>query len=169
MKAKGDADRRESFQLEIRGKDGCKGVFAKEDLLMNSVFRLGGVVFSHPDRHSLQLGEDRHLHVPTDKNGLENPDFFWRYLNHSCRPNGYINTARLTFVTLREISKGEECTFNYLTTEAEMAVPFTCRCGAVGCFGLIRGSAHLSEAQKEKLVASAPSRPPSRDSEVAES
>jgi hypothetical protein len=153
MHATGDAGRRESLKLEIREKDGCKGVFAKEDILMNSIFKLGGVVLSHPDRHSLQVGEDRHLHVPTDKNGVENPDFFWRYLNHSCQSNGYVGTAELTFVALRKISKGEECTFNYLTTEFEMAVPFTCRCGAVKCFGLVQGSAHLSPRQKEELAA----------------
>ena len=155
MNATGDACGRESLKLEVREKDGSKGVFAKEDISINSIFKLGGVVLSRPDRHSLQLGKDRHLHVPAGKNGVENPDFFWRYLNHSCQPNGYINTAELTFVALRKIRKGEECTFNYLTTEFEMAVPFTCRCGAVECFGLIQGSAHLSPKQREELASPA--------------
>ena len=155
MSAASDADRRESFKLEIREKDGCKGVFAGEDIPKSSAFKLGGVVSGRHDRYSLQLGRDRHLHVPSDDDGIESPDYFWRYLNHSCQPNGYINTAGLAFVALREISKGEECTFNYLTTEFEMAVPFTCRCGAVNCFGLIRGYAHLSVAQKEELAAPA--------------
>jgi SET domain len=159
MNALSDTDRRESFRLEVREKDGGKGVFAREDILMNSVFELGGVVSGHPDRHSLQLGQGRHLHVPTDKLGIDSPDFFWRYLNHSCQPNGYINTAELSFVALRKISKGEECTFNYLTTEFEMAVPFTCRCGAVNCFGLIQGYAHLSVEQKEELAALAVTSP----------
>lgn len=145
-------------KLEIREKDGCKGVFAREDISTNSVFKLGGVVSGRPDRHSLQVGEDRHLHVPADKNGIGNPDFFWRYLNHSCQPNGYIDTVELVFVALRKIRKGEECTFNYLTTEVEMAVPFTCRCGAAKCFGLIRGSAHLSLEQREELAALASAR-----------
>lgn len=159
MRAVSDACRGESLKLEVREKDGCKGVFAKDDILMNSVFKLVGVVLNHPDRHSLQLGEGRHLHVPPDENEDENPDFFWRYLNHDCQPNGYIDTAELTFVALRKISKGEECTFNYLTTEFEMAIPFICRCGAAKCFGLIQGSAHLSVEQKEELAAPAVSRP----------
>lgn len=162
MHAVSDAGRRESLKLEVREKDGCKGVFAKEDILTSSVFKLAGVVSSHPDRHSLQLGEDRHLHIPTDKSGVESPDYFWRYLNHSCQPNGYINTAELTFVALRKIGEGEECTFNYLTTESEMAAPFICRCGAAKCFGLIRGSAHLSVEQKEELAAIAAARPTPR-------
>jgi hypothetical protein len=153
MRAASDAGRRGSLKLEVREKDGCKGVFAREDILMDSAFGLAGAVSARRDRHSLQLGQDRHLHVPTDEGGVENPDFFWRYLNHSCQPNGYIDTAELTFVALRKIRKGEECTFNYLTTEFEMAVPFTCRCGAAKCFGLIRGSAHLSAEQKEELAA----------------
>lgn len=150
MNAVSDADRRECLKLEIREEDGCKGVFASEDILKNSAFKLGGAVSSRPDRHSLQLGEQRHLHVPADMNETEHPEFFWRYLNHSCQPNGFINTAELTFVALRKISKGEECTFNYLTTEVEMAAPFTCRCGAVTCFGLIQGSAHLCGGQEEE-------------------
>lgn len=161
MNAVSDADRRESLKLEIREKDGCKGVFAGEDIPKDAAFKLGGVVSGRPDRHSLQLGEGRHLHVPADRDGIEHPEFFWKYLNHSCQPNGYIDTAGLTFVALRKISKGEECTFNYLTTEVEMAAPFTCRCGAVRCFGLIQGSAHLSGDQEEEEAAVASARPAS--------
>ncbi|HEX8353944.1 MAG TPA: SET domain-containing protein-lysine N-methyltransferase [Pyrinomonadaceae bacterium] len=159
MSATGEDGGGESFKLEIQEKEGCKGVFAKVDILMGSVFKLGGVVSGHADRHSLQLGQGRHLHVPARGLGSESPDFFWRYLNHNCQPNGYINTAELSFVALSKISKGEECTFNYLTTESEMSVPFTCRCGAVNCFGLIRGYAHLSAERKEELAAMAVARP----------
>lgn len=163
MNAATDADRRESFWLEVRERDGGKGVFAREDIPAGSVFKLGGVVSGRADRHSLQLGEGRHLHVPADEDGIESPDFFWRYLNHNCRPNGHIDTAGPAFVAVREIGKGEECTFNYLTTEVEMAVPFTCRCGAAKCFGLIQGRAHLSAEQKEELAAS--HKPGRRDGE----
>jgi hypothetical protein len=54
---------------------------------------------------------------------------------------------------LRRIARGEECTFNYLTTEYEMAKPFVCLCGAVDCFDLIGGYARLSAEERERLFA----------------
>ena len=150
-----DAGKRESSKIEIQEKNGCKGVFAKEEIAMDSVIKLEGAITSHPTRYSIQLGEDKHLSVPPDQKVTQRPDFFWKYLNHSCQPNGEINTAELTFRPLRKIGQGEECTFNYLTTEYEMAAPFTCHCGAENCFGLIRGYKYLSAEQREELTAHA--------------
>jgi hypothetical protein len=148
-----DPDQQESSKIEIQEKNGNKGVFAKEDMMINSVIKLEGVVSNHPNKYSIQLGENKHLNLPADENIIDNPDFFWKYLNHSCQPNGYINTAELTFRLLRNISKGEECTFNYLTTEYEMAAPFTCLCGDAKCFGFIRGYKYLSVERQEELSA----------------
>jgi hypothetical protein len=148
-----DTGRREISNIEIQEKNGYKGVFAKEDMEMNSAFKLEGVISDHQSRYSIRLGKNRHLNLPVGVNGkIDNPDFFWTYLNHSCQPNGYIDTADLTFRTLRKIERGEECTFNYLTTEYEMAAPFVCRCGAAKCFGLIRGHKYLGAEQREALV-----------------
>ena len=148
-----DAGQREISSIEIQEKNGYKGVFAKEDMSINSVIKLEGVISDHPTRYSIQLGKNKHLNLPAGVNGkIEDPDFFWTYLNHSCQPNGYIDTADLTFRALRNIERGEECTFNYLTTEYEMAAPFVCRCGAAKCFGLIQGSKHLSPEQREELA-----------------
>jgi hypothetical protein len=147
-----DAGRREISNIEIREKNGSKGVFAKEDMMVNSAIKLEGVISDHQTRYSIQLGKNKHLNLPAGANGnIENPDFFWTYLNHSCQPNGYIDTANLTFRALRKINRGEECTFNYLTTEYEMAAPFVCRCGAAKCFGLIQGHKHLGAEQREEL------------------
>jgi hypothetical protein len=156
-----EANRRKISKIEILDKDGIKGVFAKEDIPVDSVIKLEGVVSGYPTKYSIQLDQDKHLNLPTDKNIIDDPDFFWTYLNHSCQPNGYIDTVELTFRPLRKISKGEECTFNYLTTEYEMAVPFACHCGAVKCFGFIQGYKHLSVEQKEELSALAVVHPPS--------
>jgi hypothetical protein len=109
------------------------------------------------------LGENKHLNLPAGVNGeIVDPDFFWAYLNHSCQPNGYIHIADLTFRALRKINRGEECTFNYLTTEYEMAAPFVCRCGAAECFGLIQGHKHLSAEQREELSSLSPTHTASR-------
>jgi len=157
-----DAGRREISNIEIQEKNGYKGVFATEDMEMNAVIKLEGVISDHQSRYSIQLGKNKHLNVPAGVNGkIDNPDFFWAYLNHSCQPNGYIDTANLTFRALRKINRGEECTFNYLTTEYEMAAPFICQCGAAGCVGLIQGHKHLSAEQREELAPHPATRPTS--------
>jgi hypothetical protein len=159
---------RQISNIEIQEKNGYKGVFAKEDMMINSAVKLAGVVSDHRTRYSIQLGKNRHLNLPVGMNGkIDGPDFFWIYLNHSCQPNGYIDTADLTFRALRNIKRGEECTFNYLTTEYEMAVPFVCRCGAAKCFGLIQGHKHLSPEQREELASQSPTYRASHDSSVA--
>jgi hypothetical protein len=158
-----DAGRRKISNIEIQEKNGYKGVFATEDMEMNSVFKLKGVISDHQTRYSIQLGKNRHLNLPAGVDGkIDDPDFFWTYLNHSCQPNGYIDTADLTFRALRKIKRGEECTFNYLTTEYEMAVPFVCQCGAAKCFGLIQGHRHLSAEQMEELASLPAAHPASR-------
>ncbi|HEY9405343.1 MAG TPA: SET domain-containing protein-lysine N-methyltransferase [Pyrinomonadaceae bacterium] len=154
MTVASEAGHREISNIEIQEKNGHKGVFAKEDMSINAVFKLEGVISDHQSRYSIQLGKDKHLNLPEGVNGkFDNPDFYWAYLNHSCQPNGYIDRADLTFRALRMIKRGEECTFNYLTTEYEMTAPFVCRCGAAKCFGLIQGHRHLSAEQREELAA----------------
>jgi hypothetical protein len=150
-----DAGEQGSSKIEIQEKNGVKGVFAKEEIAVGSVIKLEGVLTSHPTKYSIQLSKDKHLSVPPDEELTQNQDFFWKYLNHSCEPNGEINTAEVTFRPLRKIGRGEECTFNYLTTEYEMAAPFACHCGADNCFGLIRGYKYLSAEQQAKLPAHA--------------
>ena len=158
-----EAGRRDISNVEIRENDGCKGVFAIEDMEVNSVLKLEGVVSDLQTRYSIQLENNRHLNLPPGVDGqIDNSGFFWTYLNHSCQPNGYIDTSDLTFRPLRKIKRGEECTFNYLTTEYEMAVPFVCQCGAAKCFGLIQGYKHLSADERKELVSLSTSHPASR-------
>ena len=141
--------------LEVRDVGGYKGVFAREGLEAGAVIRLQGIVSGVPSRHSLQLDKERHLVLPDAADAADRPEYFWKYLNHSCRPNGHIDTRGPSFRALRRIARGEECTFNYLTTEYEMAEPFECRCGAADCFGVIGGYARLGAEGKERLSAHA--------------
>lgn len=139
-------------KIEVREAEGYRGVFALEDIAANSVIiNLGGVISERPTKYSIQLDEDNHLGPPTGaRTGTESVPP-WTFLNHSCEPNGYVNCADRTFRALRDIRAGEELTFNYLTTEREMASPFECRCGSVKCFGLIRGYKYLAAEQRESL------------------
>ena len=49
------------------------------------------------------------------------------------------------------VSRSEEITFNYLTSEWDMAEAFECRCGAERCLGNIRGFKHLTPAEQAGL------------------
>jgi hypothetical protein len=95
-------------------------------------------------RISYQLDTNHHF-VPTEIvgtkiNGLAT-------VNHSCRPNAYVKfddqRKSLELKALRSISKDEEITCDYCTTEVELTHPFLCRCGMENCYGLIRGKRYL--------------------------
>ena len=145
----------ETFPMEVRDVGGSKGVFAREVIEAGTVIRLKGSVSGVASRHSLQLDKARHLIPPDATDEADHPDYFWKYLNHSCRPSGHIDTRGPSFHALRRIARGEECTFNYLTTENEMAEPFECLCGSVDCFGVIGGYARLGAKEKLRLSAHA--------------
>jgi hypothetical protein len=98
-----------------------------------------------PTSHTLQISENIHL-IATDMEAEEN------FINHSCDPNGYINFSDLSYRALRPVKPGEELTFNYLTTEWDMANPFHCGCIASSCFGDIRGLKYLTEEQQLGLA-----------------
>lgn len=138
--------------FEVRDNDGFKGVFAREPIAEDSViFCLKGALSTKPSRYSIQLGRNEHLDFPAVREANDDLDYCWQYLNHSCGPNGYINASDLTFRALRDIVAGEQITINYLTTESEMAVPFSCGCGSPNCFGWISGRKFLTPEQVERL------------------
>jgi hypothetical protein len=146
-------DLQEESPVEVRDTAGFKGIFARQDILQDSViFCLKGTISTRPSKYTIQVGRNRHLNFPTIRKTDDDLDYCWQYLNHSCEPNGYINTAELAFRALKNIKQGEEITFNYLTTESEMAVPFNCICGSPVCFGLIRGRDFLSAAEATRLM-----------------
>ena len=143
---------REVTAVEVRENERYKGVFATEDIRSGSViFHLRGTVSTRPTKYTIQLGEERHLEAPPFRKASDKLDYCWKYLNHSCAPNGYINAAELIFLALRDIAMGEEITFNYLSTETEMDVPFNCRCGSANCFGFIQGRNFLTQDQIDRL------------------
>ncbi len=131
-------------KIELRlGAEGL-GVFACQPIAPGDVLiALAHVFVDKPARHTIQI--DSNLHQA----GTGEID---DYLNHSCAPNTALGFERLELVALRPIAVGEELSFNYLTSEWDMAAPFTCECGAPGCHGVIRGLRHLSPAQQDLLA-----------------
>ena len=90
---------------------------------------LTGVPSKTRDRYSVQIGVGQHL-IPTELGG--------KYLNHACDPNAAVE-RQTRLIALKPIFKGEEITFDYETTEDEIAAPFHCSCGSTNCRGKIGG------------------------------
>jgi hypothetical protein len=114
------------------------------------MFRLDGELTRTPTRYSVQLGQDLHLDLPPSYGIEEIMDrFSWRFMNHSCAPNVVLRDREV--YSVRAIQPREEITFDYHTTEFELAEPFECRCGAAHCVRRVAGFAHLAPADRERL------------------
>ncbi|RHW70557.1 SET domain containing protein [Trypanosoma brucei equiperdum] len=133
--------------IEIRqngdmGQTAYASTFIKKGVVL---FDVSGFVVPFPTMYTICVGESRHLLFGE---GAE-------CIAHHCDPNVQVEVneqkARLRFVTLREISKGEMVTFNYCTTEWVMNSPFVCLCGSSYCAGTIRGFSSLCEADQQRL------------------
>jgi hypothetical protein len=69
---------------------------------------------------------------------------FLQYINHSCAPNVFFDTAAMQLICVVALQPGDEMTFFYPSTEWDMAQPFVCNCGSKNCLQLINGASHLS-------------------------
>lgn len=107
-------------------------VVALEDFGEGTViFRLAGIASPLATRHTVQIAADEHLQVPEGTNLTQQIERYpWQFLNHACRPNTLVRGRDL--VALRPIRAFEELSFDYETTEWQLAEPFACRCGECG-------------------------------------
>jgi SET domain-containing protein len=65
-------------------------------------------------------------------------------MNHSCDPNAWFVSDTL-MTARRDISPGEEVTYDYATSEA-FSLFIECRCGSANCRGFVTHDDHLLEA-----------------------
>lgn len=115
------------------------------------VLELNGSVNGIPSRYSVQVGWETHLHSDLQAGDRELVErYAWRYMNHHCEPNSVIRDR--TVVAIRDIAVGDDITFDYNTTEYDMASPFACHCGSPVCVGLVRGARHLTEEQRQRVA-----------------
>lgn len=115
------------------------------------ILAIEGMEVARPSRFSVQVAEDCHIEVPVDLGLEEAMDRHpWRFLNHSCAPNACLRGR--TLVARQPIAVGAEVTFDYHTTEWELASPFRCACGASDCVGEVRGFRHLAPARRRGLA-----------------
>ena len=137
--------------VSVIGKAGQRHVVASRCISEGRVvLKIAGVPAEFPSRHSVQVGLGLHVAPwPNPDSEWKSVRNAWPYLNHSCDPNACIRG--LEIVAIRRVRKGEQLTFNYNTTEYEMASPFRCHCGSFACAGEIRGFKHLGRAARERL------------------
>ena len=135
-----------------------KSVMTKEKgrcLFANQYFKQGDIILplkgiirrcceSTPD--AVQIDDDKF--IDSDHRYAED------HINHGCNPTTMIDFEALNFIALRDVKKGEEITYHYLTTEYDLVrdgLDFDCKCGAKNCLGRIKGFKFLTQAQKLKL------------------
>ncbi|KEG07832.1 hypothetical protein DQ04_08701000 [Trypanosoma grayi] len=113
------------------------------------IFHLKGLVLSFPTIYTVFLGDGKHLLFADGA----------QCLAHSCEPNTRLSVdatnGSASCVATRDIQPGDIVSFNYLTSEWDMAAPFKCSCGSVKCHGVIRGFRHLDESSQLRLWAHA--------------
>jgi hypothetical protein len=148
-----DCDLDSSHACTVRDLPFGAGLFALRRFAAgDAILTINGRMQSGPTRYSIQLDVDAHIEadaaLPESEMRTRHP---WRFLNHSCEPNAGVAGRRL--VALRSIEPGDQLTFDYTTTEADMAEPFDCHCGAAACIGRVRGFAHLSDDLKRQRAA----------------
>jgi hypothetical protein len=148
----GPAPKRVRNRIRVAGNADRLAVIAAHDIRRGEVIlRVEGRPVERPCRYSIQIGRDAHLAPPPDlKPRASVARYGWRYLNHSCEPNAYLRGLEL--VALADIPARSEITFDYNTTEWELASPFTCLCGAPSCVGTVRGYRWLDEAARVRLL-----------------
>lgn len=94
----------------------------------------------HADRYTVQKNEKEHI--------VLSPDYL-KYMNHSCDPNCYIDIDHFQLIAIKPISKGDEFSFFYPSTEWDMAEPFHCHCNTNKCLKEIQGAAHINPSVLE--------------------
>ena len=88
--------------------------------------------------HSIQFEEHKWI----DTKGIG------RYLNHSCEPNCGVKD-KFRFVAMRDISIGEELTFDYEMTE-DSDWRMNCHCGSQYCRKIIGAYRNMPEETRKK-------------------
>lgn len=83
-------------------------------------------------RFALQIDDDRYLVTPLT--GIGAADL----VNHSCDPTALLAGAD-TLVARRDLVPGDEVTYDYATSDDNPHFGFVCRCGAIGCRGVVSG------------------------------
>jgi SET domain len=102
------------------------------------LFWIKGVETAEPSFASVQVGPGLHIDMEPHLDLTAQMDLYpWRFMNHSCDPNCIIRDQAV--FAKRAVEAGDDLTFDYNSTEYDMAAPFACTCGSEACMGLVSG------------------------------
>ena len=115
------------------------------------IFKIEGVRIKFLINNEAQAAKAGWNWVGWDKNTWIDPVSYGLYINHSCNPNAGIKNRR-DVVAIKNIKKGEEVTFDYSLSEADIFWHIQCNCRATNCRKTIRSIQFLPEKifKKEK-------------------
>lgn len=138
--------------LVAAGANGEYRLHAAKRLAPDRVlFRIDGQLTDRPTKYSIQVAFGGHIEVPPGTpRDRQLESFPWQFLKHSCEPN--LKIWGRNVISLREIDATEELTFNFNTTEYDLAEPFLCQCGAAQCVGVTGGFRYLAISEQERLA-----------------
>ena len=128
------------MNVKIVKINGMQGVIATIDVDAGDiVYEFRGENVSYPTRTSVQIGS---RHIEED---------MIAYVNHSCTPNVNVEDMQYNdwnmfgayaLISTGIIVAGDEITFDYNSTENEIAYPFKCSCHGT----LIRGKNYVKHS-----------------------
>jgi uncharacterized protein len=121
---------------------GGGGVRAMQPIALGEVIAVwGGAIVGAEELAS--LSPDYREHTVQVEEGLFLaslvPDDPADYVNHSCDPNAGLS-GQIVLVAMRDITSGEEISFDYAMTDGEPYDEFTCACGTPSCRGKVTGN-----------------------------
>jgi len=138
-------------RVKVVGAPQGYGLVATEPIAEGeALWPVEGVTTDRASRYSIQVDDGTHIDVvPGMSEEERRVRYPWRFINHSCAPNTVLRGR--WFVALKSIGVNESVTYDYNTTEFDLADPFECQCGESRCIGSISGFKHLSLDEQERL------------------
>jgi len=139
-----------AIKIKVKSLDSFNTVIAKSYITKGEIItHISGQPAKKASKYSIQISTTEHL-LPYSSDPND-PVSIWRFLNHSCEPNAFIDIEKMNLIAFVDIAENEEVRFNYNTTEFEIASPFNCNCNSLNCNGEIKGFKYLSEYNRKKL------------------
>jgi len=135
----------------VRTKSKGRGLISKNKIKKDKVvLKLDSGITIRPNstasKTAIQIDEDSFL----DSNPRQIRDL----LNHSCNPTVRIDFTKMACIAIKDISKEDEITFNYSSTEYDLKSKdedFECFCGSKNCLGRVKGFKYLTIEERREI------------------
>ena len=137
-----------------------KGLYAKKDIAPGTriIQYIGKLITKKQTENNDKFDNDKDIYLfNLNKRYDLDGDFKWntaRLINHSCDPNCEVEGKglKLWIISIRDINKNEELTYDYGFSFDENYKDFPCKCGSKNCCGYIvrEGSRWRIKKKKKK-------------------